>query len=212
MFLNKFKPEEIFDSGLKDLTIALDGATEETHLEYRKGADFDLIIKNIKDLCRAKKLLGNKPPSINVQFIVMKHNEHEIPKIKELCKELNVDSLIIKTLALGAGYHSDEALKKAENFVAENKMYRRKLASKDLKICPWIWQSVILWNGDITICCSDYNGDYIIGNIFKDGGFKRIWKSKKYGLVRKKILNNEFEICKKCSLPSSEYNIERIFF
>ncbi len=216
MLLNKFNFEKIVLSGLKELNISLDGAKEETYLKYREGGDFNLIIENVKRICEYKKKLCFDSPKINIQFIVMKHNENEIEDMKKLCKELGVDSLKIKTLAQGVGYHSGasyhskEALEKAKEFVSTKNEYRRKLAGK-VKICPWIWQSVILWNGDVTICCADFNGDYVVGNVLKNS-FKEIWKSKKYGEMRRKILGNELDICKNCSLPFSSYNSEVIEF
>ncbi len=214
MLLNKFEFTAIITTGLKRLDISLDGATNKTYLKYQEGGDFNLVIENVKNLCFFKNIFKYETTSINIGFVVMKHNEHEIGKMKELCRKLGVNSLRIKTLAQGIGYHSAAsyhskgALEEAKEFIAKDEKYRRKSASKDFKICPWIWQSVILWNGDITICCGDFNGDYVVGNIFKDGGFKKIWKSKKYGEMRRKILNNELKICKNCSLPFSDYNYD----
>lgn len=74
-----------------------------------------------------------------------------------------------------------------------------------------MWQSVVLWNGDVTICCYDYNGDYKIGNIFENGGFKEIYKSKKYGEIRRKIMKGELAICENCEGKNTGYGVNYSF-
>ena len=69
-------------------------------------------------------------------------------------------------------------------------------------LCPMISRPImqILWNGDVVPCCYDFNGEFIIGNVLKDG-VKAVWESSKYGKLRQ--LNREhkltsIEICKNC--------------
>jgi len=71
------------------------------------------------------------------------------------------------------------------------------------KLCHWIRQSVILWNGDVVPCCYDFEGKFVIGNVFKDGDFMKVWKSNKYKIYRKKIIKRELILCKRCNLTDS---------
>ncbi|MDW8044792.1 MAG: radical SAM protein [Nitrososphaerota archaeon] len=105
MFINRFKPDEIFNSNLNVLTIAIDGATASIYEKYRVGGDFDLIIRNVYELCSAKKEMGIKKPTINIQMVIMKHNENEIDAMIKLCKDLGVDSLTPKSAAYNFGIH-----------------------------------------------------------------------------------------------------------
>jgi radical SAM protein with 4Fe4S-binding SPASM domain len=79
---------------------------------------------------------------------------------------------------------------------------------------PWcsfsFHETEILWNGDVTVCCYDYDGDYVIGNVFSDGGFKKLWKSGKYRAIRKKIVRQQLKICKTCD--NSMVQSTRIWF
>ena len=69
-------------------------------MKYRKGGDFDLVIANIKSFVELRNKHKNKLPWVELQFIVFKHNEHQISEIKELGKQLKVDSVSIKTAQL----------------------------------------------------------------------------------------------------------------
>src|SRR3972149_10410104 len=90
--------KKILLSGLDTLIIALDGATEETYLKYRKGGDFKKVIEGIKNIVELKKRLKTENPLINLRMVVMRHNEHEIPLMKELAENLSVDMLTLKTV------------------------------------------------------------------------------------------------------------------
>ena len=193
--------DEIFDSKLSNLIVTLDGATKKSHESYRIGSDFDKITKTIKRLCKTKKNRNINKPEITLQFLVMKQNENEIEKVIKLSKELNVDHLTLKNISIGTENKTDiEKLKK--KYLPDNKKYIRHKYHNKSDICYWAFCSVILWNGDITICCYDFDGKYVLGNAIKED-FNKIYKSKKYSKIRKKIIKRELDICKKCDFSSN---------
>ncbi len=68
----------------------------------------------------------------------------------------------------------------------------KRFACKHLK-----YYCMILYNGDVTVCCMDFNATLVIGNI-NDNSIKEIWNSQKYNRFRKEIKENNFknkEIC-----------------
>ena len=73
--------EKLITSGLDLLTVSLDGASPETYRTYRKNGDFDLVIQNVEALIRKKRESGSRTPLVQIQFIVFRHNEHEIERI-----------------------------------------------------------------------------------------------------------------------------------
>ncbi len=197
---------EVLNSGLDTIIVCLDGVTKKTHEAYRRGSNFEEVKNNIRRLCLEKKKLGLKSPKITLQFLVMKHNEHEVPAIKLLAKELGVDSLSLKSMSLGTHHDTDERIKLGKDFLPSEKFSRYKwtkgkpeIKAKP-KLCHWVRQTVVLWNGDVTCCCYDFEGKLVVGNIFKDGGFKKIWKSEKYKKYRRGILRREFPLCQQCNL------------
>jgi radical SAM protein with 4Fe4S-binding SPASM domain len=210
--LNKSLINNIINSGLDYLTISLNGASEKTYRIYNTAKNFKKAINNIEKLCKKKRMKYNLP-FVDLQFIVMRENEGEISKIKELAKRLGVDMLSIKT-----AWIFDE---KVKNILPRNTIYRRyylkynviKSKNKTKNWCPWPWSAtVVFWDGSVHPCCYDLNGKYNFGNIF-DRSLESIWNDKKYIKFRKQILTNKNDIpmCAQCTL-STDVFVERIYF
>lgn len=216
VFLNRYL-EQIFNSGLTNLIVCLEGPTKEIHEKYRVGSNFESIKKNIKKFCQEKKKRKLKIPKVTLQCLLTKDLEPKIPIMIQLAKNLGVDSLSFKTLSLGSTVSLKEKIKRAKEFLPSAKFSRYVLKEENLflksksKLCPWIRQSVILWNGDVTCCCYDMEGELVVGNIFREGSFKKIWKSEKYKKYRKKILKEEFNLCQNCS-RTDEYSCTINFY
>jgi cyclic pyranopterin phosphate synthase len=69
-----------------------------------------------------------------------------------------------------------------------------------LKTCPWpkIILSVNI-NGDVLLCCNDFFGQYIFGNV-QNKSVMEIWNDEKYKKYRDEIDHGKFslKICKQC--------------
>ncbi|MBN2829698.1 MAG: SPASM domain-containing protein [Candidatus Cloacimonetes bacterium] len=202
--------DSIVKSGLGRLIVSIDGATQETYNKYRVNGNLDLVINNVKALMEAKKRLKSDTPVIELQFLVMKHNEHEIEAIRRLADELKVDQLRLKTVQI---YSKEDVY----TYLPENPKYRRYKINGDnfeLKFgirnrCRRIWTNpVINWNGDMAVCCFDKEGSIKLGNI-KDYSFIELWKGRKFMAFRKAILTNrkQFDICLNCG-EGVKLNIE----
>lgn len=198
--------EKIIRAGLDELIISFDGASKETYDQYRERGDFEAVSANIRKISQ----IPERKIKLIIQFLVMRHNEDEIEKIKELAKKLGADELWLKSTSLNIG--SSQIMEKniienAKKFLPQSQKYSRyilsdgKLIHKDKPLsCPWIWRTVILWNGDVAVCCVDLEGEIIVGNILKEGSFDKIWRSKRYHQLRKKILKRELKICRNCNV------------
>lgn len=207
--LNNFDFKEIFGSGLNDISVCLDGASKKTHEFYRRGSKFEVVKKNIKDFCDVKKRLNAKLPVITMQTLVTKRNEHEIPEIIELAKELGVDKLYLRKMSIN-NYEGEEKIEIAKKELPSDKysMYRiegdKVIIKNEPKYCYSIFDMVILWNGDVTTCCFDYDAQNVYGNILEDS-FLTVW----HKMPRDRIIREKFKLCKECEI-SSDIDYERI--
>lgn len=185
--------EKLVSSGLDHLKISLDGASQETYGKYRIGGDFSVVIENIKKVVDVRVRLNKTKPVIEIQFIVMRHNEHEIETIGSLCKDLGVDMLFFENLRLdmreeliNRGNYKDDKFK---DWLPEgNQQHKTDLRKKNYKNIPkncyYLWTTAVInWDGLMAPCCSVYDEKYNFGNFFKDG-FERIWNGDKYIAAR----------------------------
>ncbi|MBN2483460.1 MAG: SPASM domain-containing protein [Candidatus Omnitrophica bacterium] len=169
------------------IIISIDGASAETYEQNRIGGNFDRVWHNMVTL--NQMCVGTKT-NVIWQFVVMRNNEYEIERARQLAKEHNLQ-LRLKTFNPSV----------AER-VTSLKQYARK---KPLKPCTSIYrQFAVLWNGDIVPCCQDPDGRNVLGNI-KESSFGEIWNSEKYRIFRQKVKRavicpeEEPLICKTCS-------------
>jgi len=72
-----------------EVVFAIDGL-EDTHSIYRIGANFKKLINNIKAFNSA----GGKSTS---QFIIFKHNQHQVDDVKKLSDDIGCKNMIIRT-------------------------------------------------------------------------------------------------------------------
>jgi radical SAM protein with 4Fe4S-binding SPASM domain len=150
-----------------------------------------------------KSELKSSTPHLIFQFLVVKPNEHEVPAVFNLGKELGIDEVRIKTAQL-------YDYKFGNRLMPENESYSRYKRGKDgtykLKYktgnhCWRMWSgSVITWDGGVVPCCFDKDAKHLLGSVSSDK-FGTVWKSESYRNFRKNVLRarNEIDICKNCS-------------
>jgi radical SAM protein with 4Fe4S-binding SPASM domain len=196
---------KLIDSGIDEISFQIGGVRQESHENYRVGSDLGGIIKNIEQLVKQRGISNKFYPKIILGLIVMKQNESEIEKFYELAGTLGVDEARLLQPCVRTWEQGRQFLPKDEKFWD----YDREAFDKGIlrprknleNRCNWIYIStVILNNGDIVPCCRDVEGNFTMGNIFKDD-LKTIWNGEKYRGFRKMIAFNKSDvsICKSCS-------------
>lgn len=217
--------EKVVNSGLDSLIFAIDGITQETYERYRKGGDLNTVITGIKRVVSVKRALNSKTPFINLRFIPMKHNEHEIPKLKDFARSLGVDALTIKTLNPHDEYITAEDSRK---FLPENPLYQRfkydpgtySRIRLERSPCKTLWNMpVIHCDGKVSPCTFDPHGKYSIGDLTRET-FKDIWWGTPYRRLRRQFHEDyrKNEQCAVCSYAfeggalSTETIVEPHFF
>ena len=190
-------------SGLDKLIVSVDGATQETYSAYRIGGSLEKTLDGIKHINYWKKELQSASPLVEMQFLVLKNNEHQLEDVKQLAKDLAVDKLTFKTAQLVDFENGNELM-------PTNTKYSRYEMDKDGKFslkgnqanrCWRLWSgAVVNVHGEVLPCCFDKSSEYSFGNI-NDSTFSACWHSKKATGFREKILQNrkQFEMCRNCT-------------
>ena len=212
-FLTRENARKIVESGLDELIISLDGASEGTYKKYRKKGSFSSVVEAMKTIVAEKKMQKSKTPSIKMQFIIMKHNEHEIAKAIKLAKEIGVNSIFFKTV----GMMDVSVYEPLNDYLPLKKEFRRDGRINEKKarnFCDYLWEeATINVDGSVVPCCRDSHNGYTFGNIFKEP-FKNIWNNKRYVEFRKQVLNDKSKIglCNDCQGSKKELKIKEIYF
>jgi len=202
-FLDDKNAESTVRSGLDRLIISIDGTTQDTYESYRKGGKLEAVIAGTKNMVKWKKMLKSNTPYLIFQFLVVGPNEHQIPEIYKLAKELGVDEVKLKTAQIYDYQHGHSLIpsnpKYSRYVERSNGTYRLKHSPDNQ--CWKMWHStVVTWDGRMVPCCFDKDAVHEMGNL-KDNSFNEIWNGKAYEIFRKSIMKgrSSIDICTNCS-------------
>lgn len=191
------------ESGLDRLIISLDGTTQESYESYRIGGKLDKVIEGTRNVIAWKQKLKSKTPYLIFQFLVVKHNEHQIPEVYELAKTLGVDEVRLKTAQIYDYENGSDLIPTQDRYSRYRKLANGtyQLKNKMLNECWKMWHScVITWDGKVVPCCFDKDAKFVLGDLTKNS-FQEIWRGEKYAEFRSTLLQSrsEIEICKNCT-------------
>lgn len=214
LFAKEENAAKLIRSGIDTIIVAMDGITQETYERYRQSGNLATVLCGIRNLVRQKKALNSEIPLINLRFLVMRHNEHEIPDLKRLARSLGVDALSIKTLnPYSSDTYFEHRATRTEDydaFIPEASAYkrfsyigsgrstrrvRREPPCKSLWNCPSIH-----WNGIVSPCTYDYNEMYVLGDLNRYT-FRHIWRQAPYRKIRRQFRSDweKIRLCSNCS-------------
>ena len=203
-YLNDAAAKKTVESGLDRLIISIDGTTQETYKQYRVGGNLDKVLEGAKNIVKWKKELKSKTPFIIFQFLVVRHNEHQIEEIKRIAKEIGVDQLRLKTAQV-YDYETDP-----NNLIPTNQKYSRYKKNKEGKHefrgnnanhCWRLWHDpVITWDGTVVPCCFDKDAQHKLGSL-RQQPFKELWHNPEFKNFRSQVLQSRknIDICANCS-------------
>lgn len=199
-FLSEENAEKLARSELNKLIVSLDGMDRETYSLYRQGGDFEKVINGIINVSKAIKNTRSSL-ELEIQFLVSRHNEKQIPYAARFSKEVNA-VLRLKSMQIINNKHFDYWLPDNEKFVRyrkNNSDYTIKNALSNHCLRLWL-NPVVTWDGLVVPCCFDKDADNIMGDL-TESTFRAIWNGDKYKIFRDSVLKGRksIEICRNCT-------------
>jgi len=214
--------EKLVSSGLHQLVISADGASQESYEKYRVKGNFDWVINNIRYTVEAKKKLKKRDPKIVWKFIVNKFNEHEINYAKGLARSLGIE-IIFDKMGLSDDIPDIEfpgtLLERKEKWLPKNPKYildyylpagrqgkNGRYTPLNNKPCSQLFNSAVINpDGKVTPCCWVTSKENVWGDLTKQS-FEEIWNSENYKYSRSLFNNIEYNgsvkntVCTKCEI------------
>lgn len=202
-YLSAEKARATVESGIQEVLVSIDGATQDTYQQYRVGGNLDKVKEGTRNLVTARRELKSRTPFIVLQFLVTGANEHEIEAIHALGKELGVDKVVLKTAQIYEFEAGSPLIPKQDKY----SRYRRGsdgkyvLKNKLLNQCWKLWMGCeITWDGRVLPCCFDKDAQYEMGKL-PEQSFAEIWGGEKYRNFRGRLVKSRksIDICTNCS-------------
>ncbi len=190
VLLDEEKTCALLETPLDTIVLSIDGATRETYEKIRCKGDFDTVLENAARFIELRRQRGLTRPAAWLQIVEMQENAGEIEQFKAHWKPLlgAADQVFVKNYTTFGGQ------------VPDRSDYYRRMPRTRLP-CSFLWSYfVIYWDGRVTPCCFDVNGDLCIGDLRKST-IAEIWASPRLAEFRKIHLAGAYSdmpLCEKC--------------
>ena len=176
-------------SGLDYVTVSLDGVSQASYEQYRVRGDINEVFDNLKRLLSAKRALKSRMPFVEWQFIVFKHNEHEVDAARALASQLGVD--LMRFISPGVPPEDMHSLQLQEQWMPTNRLYwernPRIVEERGYlfdRPCYYLYRSMFIYpGGGVTPCCFAHDARQDFGNLY-DSTVYDIWNNKTYRSAR----------------------------
>jgi len=187
---------QLIDMQLDSIKFSFQGADEGTYNEMRKGGDYKRLLGIIQKMAKARG--DNSLPYIQISTTLTGETVEQIDSFKrdveEYCDYYNVGYTKLTHLNVDSMSISDEEKEKIRRL-----QERETIHHVFQPVCVEAFDKLsINWNGDVTLCCSDYDNFMIVGNIL-DMDLKQIFTSRAADQYRKMIVAKQHEKIKCCS-------------
>lgn len=194
VLLNEEIAKAILDSGLDEIFISLDALSKETYERIRRGLKFDIVVNNVMRFLELKKKSKKTKPTVNLDFLQLKENMSETEKFIQRWRN-SVGNICISSAHNWAGEKKNRSL---DDFHSNSNRVKRSP-------CRLLWnQLVVFWDGRVPLCCQDYDGNMILGNL-KQKHLRDIWQGKRLKNIRQVHIQGAFDkipLCKRCTYYS----------
>lgn len=192
------------------LIVAVDGLTDETNSTFRVGAKLEPLLAGVSRLAELKRTRGALLPILQMRHIVMKHNEHEYPRLRDFAKANGFDLLTLRTLsiidtALPDRIHQAH-LPEQTQFRAYEYRNNDRVHRDDFICMQPFWFPTVFADGTLVACEQDYNAQQSLGMISDHVSFADLWFSERARRVRRIIRDapHEQSFCRNCPYADRE--------
>ncbi len=186
------------------LIVAIDGLTDETNATFRSGAKLEPVLKGVKELAELKRKYNRQLPVLHMRFIVMKHNQHQVPELESFARDHHFDLLTVRTLSIIDTDSPDAAHQCLVPDDEELRAYQyqdgQRLQRDDFICLEPFWFPTIFADGALVACEQDYNAKLGMGQINASTSFRDLWYSEHAKSIRRQIRDHGCDVsfCRNC--------------
>jgi hypothetical protein len=177
--LNDARARALIEAGLDEIKISFDGATREEFERIRHPLRFDDVVGNVRRLVELRRQ-AHSPLQIRVACCSTSDKQGTMQSLEQ----------IVDGFAFGKIHNWNGAADGGSS---------RTLR----KPCSRLWRTMtILANGDVALCCLDYDGQHLLGRVGPGTSLAAIWRADAYRAVRRQHRQGrqaEIRLCRNCT-------------
>jgi pyruvate-formate lyase-activating enzyme len=146
------RAEDLVRSGLTILGVSIDGARQETYEQYRVGGDLDTVLANCRLVQSTKRKVGLATPQLVWSFHMFPHNVDDLPRARELARELEMTFFVEKGWIVGEEWDPSSSVEFKDPMVPFP--------------CIFLWsQAVVNIDGGVAPCCGTFYPEDDMGQL-----------------------------------------------
>ena len=185
----------LVESGLSHITVAVDGATQESYSATRVRGRLDFVLANLAMVAQVKRETGRAHPFVEVQHLRFPHHApDERERVQQIARDLGADKF---TTYSGLHKNPDGSFYNVVDDDPGDAPLPPARPLRPVPRCLWPYSStVIRFDGTVIPCClwrvgrqyaegEDPRG---VGNIFETP-LSAIWNSRPYRQLRRQVSN-----------------------
>lgn len=189
--LNTELSKSLIDAGLDRIKFSIDGATPEVY-ESIRGVKYEKVVNNVKAFVRIRNKKNSTRPIVHVQMVYMQDNKDEVIEYVKMWEN------IVNRIGFSR-YRS------TERSIVDDR--RVETAPTSTVPCSQLWQRlVILYDGQVLMCCGDHGALNPIGNIYENS-IGELWNSDLLNRYRELHMTNrssEISACAVCEVNRTD--------
>ena len=187
MLLGRTKSVELLESGVNSadyVSFSMLGHSKEVHERLMEGVDHETVTCNLLELLRLRKEMRLNGPIIEAIFHAAEYNHHEAGAFSRAWR------------GVADHVHVFGISKQFAEFKRSGN--ERPVRSRS---CTYLWQRLtVLWNGDVTQCMADVDGEHVMGNLSRES-ILDVWGCDSLQRLRERHRRGLFEglsLCATC--------------
>ncbi len=194
--LDEAQIKQLIEMETDSIKFSFQGADEGTYNEMREGGDYAHLLDVIKQMYH---LRGSRSyPYIQISTTLTGETAEQIENFKQdvgdYCDYYNIGYTMLHHLNVDNMKIDEKEKEKIRKLQQQEKMKHVYL-----EVCSEAFDKLsVNWNGDVTLCCSDYDNFLVVGNIL-DMDLKQLFNSKAADQYRDMIARHEYGRVKCCS-------------
>ena len=175
--LTAARGRRLMEAGLDEIKVSFDGATREEFERIRTPLKFDAVVENI------------------FEFVKLRDAARSKLKIRVACCSTTDKEATMQFLEHVV---DDFSFGKLHNWGGQSD---QKHGIR--KPCSRLWRTfTVLANGDVSLCCLDYDGQQLLGRVDDRHSIRDVWNGQLYREIRRHhrtARQNEISLCANCT-------------
>lgn len=157
MLLDEEKAYDIIRAGLDTIYFSLDGVDKDSYEKIRQNLDYDIVVNNIKTFFKIKEQLNSKVRVI-MQMLITDDVMNDSDSFR----------------AMWEVYPCEFYIKRMHGYLDGGRSsLSTSVIEEQISVCQDPFKILVVYtDGNVGLCCWDYNNEYSIGNVASNNLFK----------------------------------------